>query len=361
MIGNVRDILVVDDVQENLQVLNQILKANGYKVRPVNSGKTALGIIERNPPDLILLDITMPDMDGYQVCQILKENDRFKEIPVIFISALSETFDKMKAFKMGGVDYITKPFQAEEVLSRIQSHLKIATLQNELKMHAEGLEVLVDKQIKQISEQQFVIIFALAKLAQTRDDATGKHLDRVGKYCSVLSEQLKKNLAYEKEISDLFIENIAYASCLHDIGKVAIPDAILLKPGPDRLNESETEIMKTHTTLGAETLKKIRDKNMYYDIFDMSYDIAYYHHEMWDGNGYPTGIKGTEIPLAARIMAVADVYDALKSERCYKGALPHEETLKEIRANAGTQFDPAIVEAFLQVNEKILEIWQDNV
>ncbi|MBM3305818.1 MAG: response regulator [Candidatus Aminicenantes bacterium] len=343
------DILVVDDTPANLQLLASMLKERGYKTRPVPSGMLALQAALSDPPDLILLDIHMPEMDGYQVCQSLKADERLKDIPVIFISALTEVLDKVKAFSVGGVDYITKPFQVEEVKARVETHLEIRRLQQQLMRHNRQLGRLVQAQVKKISDTQMAMIFALAKLAESRDDDSGLHLERVQAFCGKLAEGLAGRPRFGRQIDAAFIENICHASPLHDIGKVAIPDRIVLKPG--KLTPEEFEVMKTHASLGAETLEAVQRRFPGNAILDMGIAIARFHHEKWNGQGYPQGLAGEAIPLCARIMAVADVYETLRAKRCYKPAFSHEESMDIIVSSSGTHFDPEIVKAFLELRE----------
>jgi len=358
------NILIVDDTPANLHVLFDMLKQRGFAPRPVPSGKLALQAMEIEPPDLVLLDISMPDMDGYEVCQSIKSNEKLKEIPVIFISALSETFDKVKAFSVGGVDYIPKPFQVEEVYARIETQLKVRRLQMELKKNIQTLEERVLAQIKEISASQMATIFALAKLAESRDDDTGKHLERVRAYCRLLAEHLSRNPAYGNHISKTMIDNIYHASPLHDIGKVAIPDRILLKPG--KLTVEEFEVMKQHSLIGAQTLEAVARQYPQNQMILIGIKIAHFHHEWWDGSGYPDGLAEEAIPLSARIMAVADIYDALRSNRVYKSAVAQAEACEMIRGSSGTHLDPALVSAFWElkgefnvVSEKVKDGMED--
>ena len=347
VVGN---ILVVDDVPANLTLLAGMLKEKGHRVRPVPSGKLALKAVEHEPPDLILLDITMPEMDGFEVCRRLKQDTRFQEIPIIFISALTETLDKVTAFSSGGVDYVTKPFQFDEVEARVETHLKLHRYQSRL-------EELVKEQVKEISDSQVSTIFALSKLTESRDKSTGKHLERVQIYCRLLAEKLSREEPYNSVIADTFINNIFNASPLHDIGKVAIPDHVLLKPG--RLAAEEFEIMKTHSLIGAATMEAVNEIYRNNAFISMGISIARAHHERWDGTGYPNGLKEEEIPLAARIMAIADVYDALRSKRCYKGAFSREQSSEIIKDGSGTQFDPSLVKAFLEMEESFDRIGRE--
>ena len=343
-------ILIVDDAPENLEVLERFLKSKGYRTRPVPSGKLALQAAESDPPDLILLDIHMPEIDGYEVCRQLKENEKLRDVPVLFLSALSETMDKVKAFQVGGVDYVTKPFEFEEVLSRVKTHLKIRSLQIELEKHSRHLEDLVAVQVKEISDSQLAAIFALAKIAESRDANTGKHLERGQAFCRLLATKLSEQPRYRGQIGSSYVENIHHASSLHDIGKVGIPDSILLKPG--KLSREEFETVKTHAALGAQTLEAVRSKYPRNAFISMGIAIARSHHEKWDGSGYPDGLSGEDIPLSARIMAVADVYDALRSKRCYKPVFSHEKSRAIIVESSGTQFDPSLVEAFVELEEQ---------
>jgi putative two-component system response regulator len=345
------NIMIVDDTPTNLHVLCDMLEQRGYFPRPVPSGKLAIQAIQIEPPDLILLDITMPEMNGFEVCQHLKANPVLKDIPIIFISALTETLDKVRAFGVGGVDYITKPFQIDEVYARIETHLKVRHLQLELERTIHHLEERVQQQVKEISDSQMATIFALAKLAESRDDETGQHLDRVRTFCKILSDGLAQNSAYSPQISNNFVLTMYHASPLHDIGKVGIPDSILLKPC--KLTNEEFEVMKQHAFIGARTLRAVSDQYPNNAIIVMGIDISGHHHERWDGGGYPDGLAGEAIPLSARIMAVADVYDALRSKRVYKPAFTHAATAEIILESSGTHLDPIVVKTFNDLNESL--------
>lgn len=342
-------IVIVDDTPENLKVLSGMLRDRGYEARPVTSGKLALQAIRSCPPDLILMDITMPEMNGYEVCEEIKKDDRLKGIPVIFISALSETMDKVRAFSAGGVDYVTKPFQFDEVNARVETHLKLRQLMTRL-------EEMVMKKVQEISASQMATIHAMARLAQSRDDSTGTHLERVQGYCRLLTIGLSKTERYKDLIDERYIDLVVQASPLHDIGKVGISDWLLLKPG--KLSDDEFAIMMTHTLIGAETLGEVRTYYPQNEFIEMGIQMARWHHEKWDGTGYPDGIYGENIPLAARIMAVADVYDALKSERCYKAAFSHEQCVEIILSESGLSFDPDIVAVFMDSHSEFFEMWE---
>lgn len=341
-------ILIVDDTPENLRVLSGMLRNNGYEVRPVTSGKLALQAVTNQPPDMILLDINMPEMNGYEVCEHIKQDEVLKGIPVIFISALSETLDKVRAFSVGGVDYITKPFQLEEVNARVATHLNLRRLTTHL-------EDLVQEKVGELTASQMATIMAMARLAQSRDDATGTHLERVQGYCRILAAELAQLPRYRDLIDERFIELVYEASTLHDIGKVGIPDSVLLKPG--KLTSEEYEIMKQHTVIGAKTLEDVKVFYPLNEFVETGIQMARWHHERWDGTGYPDGLTREDIPLAARIMALADMYDALKSERCYKAALPHEQCYEMIMTESGTVFDPDLIDVFKKVHLKLYDIW----
>jgi putative two-component system response regulator len=349
-----KTILIVDDTPENLRVLLQLLKHQGYKVRAAPNGKLALQAAASDPPDLILLDIMMPEMDGYEVCRRLKQDEQLREIPVVFLSALGETLDKVRAFDAGGVDYVTKPFQFEEVRARVEIHLRMRGLQVQLEAHNRQLQDRVEEQVREISDSQMATIVALARLAESRDKGTGKHIERVQIYCRLLATCLREHPARQEKVNEAFIENIFRASPLHDIGKVAIRDSILLKPGP--LTPSEFDEMKSHTTLGAQTLEEVQKAYPKNGFVRMGIEIARSHHERWDGTGYPHGLAGTAIPLSARIMAVADSYDAARSRRFYKPALPHAECCAAIYRRSGTYLDPVVVEAFGAVEARFCSV-----
>ncbi|MEN8173287.1 MAG: HD domain-containing phosphohydrolase, partial [Chloroflexota bacterium] len=338
---------VVDDTPANLKLLTEMLNARGYNARPVPNGRRALQAAKHDPPDLILLDINMPDMDGFEVCDVLKKDKDLQGIPVLFISAVEETTEKVRAFDAGGVDFISKPFQFDEVNARVETHLKLRSFQ----LH---LEELVEEKIKELSASQMSTIFALAKLAESRDDETGKHIERVRLYAKIMVDELKNHHRFKRFIDAQFIENIYHATPLHDIGKVGIRDDILLKPG--KLTDEEFETMKSHTILGAETLEFVRAQYPNNNFINMGIAIARSHHESWDGSGYPDGLSGDDIPLSARIMTIADEYDALRSARPYKQTYSHEQCVEIIMAQKGIHFDPDIADTFFRIQDLFREV-----
>jgi len=333
------DILIVDDTLENLQLLASILKEVGYKVRPASSGKQAIAAIEHRQPDLILLDIKMPEMDGYEVCRLLKSRPETKAIPIIFISALTDLEDKLKAFQVGGLDYISKPFQFEEVKARVWTHLQLKSYQDEMEVKvAEGVQN-VKLLTEEVIETQREIIFTMGEICETRSHETGMHINRVAEYCYLLA-----NLAGSEDAWQ-----IKQASPMHDIGKMAISDAILHKPG--KLNEEEWKVMRTHAAVGYKMLSVSQRP-----LLQMAATIAHEHHEKWDGTGYPRGLKGTEISFAGRVTALADVFDALNHKRCYKEAWPIDKVFALLKEQRGKHFDPDLIDLLFASKEEFLKI-----
>ncbi len=338
------NVLIVDDAPENLRLLSAILRRGGLAPRPARSGRLAIEAAVVDPPDLVLLDITMPEMSGFEVCRWFKQDDRLRDIPVIFISGLQGVEDKVEAFRSGGVDFVSKPFQEQEVLARVQTHLRLRQLQSELMNNNQLLEGRILEQVRVLTASQLATIFALAKLAEVRDEDTGMHIDRVRTFSKVLAERMRERRVRGSQLTDAFIDDLYQTASLHDIGKVGTPDAILLKPA--RLTPDEFEIMKRHTTLGASTLAMVLKKFPDNQFLRMGADVARSHHEKWDGGGYPHGLKGEAIPLSARIVALADFYDALTSKRCYHPPVSHEKTREMIFEGDGRHFDPEVVAAF---------------
>ena len=349
-------ILVVDDVEVNLIILEEIIKNMGYQAILAQSVKEAFDLMkeEDNLPQIILSDISMPDIDGFVFCSMLKKNPYTRNIPVIFISAMDQAADLSKGFEMGAVDYIPKPFEKTEVEMRINTHLKLYTLQKDLEENNRRLSMIVTRQMEKMRLEQRNIMYALAKLVESRESESGMHYKNVAYNSRLLAQGMQMSSVFENDVTDNFIETIESAAGLHDIGKIKIPDAILLKN--DTLTEEERKIMSTHAELGAKTLMEIYEGVEKNDFINMAIDIAYYHHENWDGTGYPKGLKGQEIPLAARIVKVVDVFDALIGERIYKEALPLEEGLKNMEEGSGKYFDPDIIQVFLKIYRNFIGI-----
>jgi len=354
-------ILIVDDEPLNIRVLMELLKPY-YRLVAAKNGAQALKRAAAEPlPDAILLDIMMPDMSGYEVCQHLKDNEATRDIPIIFVSAMGAVGDETKGLEMGGVDYITKPISPPIVLARLKTHLFLKQARELLRDQNRTLEVLVTERTQELAITQDVTILCMAGLAEARDNETGNHIRRTQHYVKLLANTLRKNPRFADDLNEQAIELLFKSAPLHDIGKVGIPDRILLKPG--RLDAAEFEIMKTHTTLGRDAIAGAEQallastgNHSGSSFLGYAREIAYSHQEKWDGSGYPQGLSGTEIPLSARLMAVADVYDALISKRVYKPAFSHEEAVRIITEGKGQHFDPDVVTAFEQVLDEFLTI-----
>ena len=348
-------ILVVDDTPDNLKLMSALLK-DAYKVKIANSGEKALSIAASDaPPDLILLDIMMPEMDGYEVCERLKRDRATRDIPIIFLTAMTKTEDEEKGLKLGAVDYITKPISPPVVLARVETHLKLKASADFLRDKSDFLEQEVQKRTREVAAIQDVTILAMASLAETRDSDTGNHIRRTQYYVKALAEKLKTHPRFKDVLDDSTIAMLFKSAPLHDIGKVGIPDKILLKPG--RFDPHEFAIMKTHTTLGRSAIEHAEQSlGTSVDFLTCAKEIAQWHQEKWDGSGYPDGIGGDHIPVSARLMAVADVYDALISRRVYKEGMPHEKAVQIITEGKGSHFDPDMVDAFLDLQDEFRAI-----
>lgn len=348
-------VLVVDDTPENLVLMSGLLK-DDYRVRVANSGEKALALISSHGvPDLILLDVMMPGMDGYQVCTALKTNPETASIPVIFLTARSQIEDERKGFELGAVDYITKPISPPIVMARVRTQLALKQANDQLRHKNEYLEREVEQRTREVTAIQDVTIMAMTSLAETRDTDTGNHILRTQNYVRALALKLQEHPRFCTFLTEKNIESLTKSAPLHDIGKVGIPDHILLKP--DRLTEDEFEIMKTHTVLGQNAICQAEQAlGMDVPFLRMAKEIAMSHQERWDGSGYPEGLSGDDIPISARLMAVADVYDALISRRVYKEPMPHEAALDVIADGSGRHFDPDIVAAFLEIHHEFREI-----
>lgn len=348
-------ILVVDDTPDNLSLMRELLM-DDYQVRLANGGERALKLAAQEPhPDLILLDIMMPGLDGYEVCQRLKTDPLTREIPVVFLTAKTEFEDEKRGLEMGAVDYITKPISPPIVLARVKIHLALKAHADFLRDKSDFLEVEVTKRTREVMAIQDVTILAMASLAETRDSDTGNHIRRTQFYVKALAQHLSTNPKYSAQLTDGYIQMLFKSAPLHDIGKVGIPDRILLKPG--RFEPAEFELMKTHTTLGRDAIEHAEKQlGMHVEFLSMAKEIALSHQEKWDGSGYPQGLAGEAIPLSARLMAVADVYDALISRRVYKEGMPHEKAANIIQEGRGSHFDPDLVDAFVVLQQEFRDI-----
>ena len=342
-------ILVVDDVEVNVIILEEIIQNMGYEALSATSVKQALELMqnEMTLPQVILTDISMPDIDGYEFCTILKKDPYTRDIPVIFISAMDSSADLSKGFELGAVDYIAKPFERVEVEMRINTHLKLYTLQRDLEENNKRLSLVVTKQMEKLRIEQKNIMLALARLVENKECASGNHHSNIAYNSRLLAQAMQMSPVFEHMMTETFIDTIESSAGLHDIGKIMIPDSIILKKGS--LTDEEYKIMMTHSELGAQTLMDIYEGMERNEFINMAIEIAYYHHENWDGTGYPKKLEGIDIPLAARIVRVVDVFDSMLGERAYRKSIPLEEVLKFIENGAGTYFDPEIVKIFLKI------------
>ena len=348
-------ILVVDDSADNLTLMYGLLKGH-YRVKVANTGAKALSYArEEAKPELILLDIMMPGLSGYEVLRELKANPATRNIPVIFLTAMSAVTDEKKGLEMGAADYISKPVSPPIVLARIRTQLENKAAADFLRDQNVYLEAEVKRRTREITAIQDVTIVALASLAETRDSDTGNHIRRTQYYVRLLAEKLKSHPRFSYFLSEPMIDMLYKSAPLHDIGKVGIPDRILLKPA--RLTPEEFEIMKSHTTLGRCAIEAA-EKQLGAEVgfLGLAKTIAYYHQEKWDGSGYPTGASGDDIPIPARLMALADVYDALISRRIYKKSMPHEQAAELIRQGRGHHFDPDVADAFVELQDEFRAI-----
>jgi putative two-component system response regulator len=320
-------VLVVDDEPANLRVLNQLLN-DTYKLVFAKSGQEAIRLVEKERPNLILLDVMMPDMTGYEVCEQLKKNIKFKSIPIIFVTALSDPIDEAKGLNLGAVDYISKPISPAVVKARVKTHLS-----------------LVD--VEELKKSRLEVIQRLGRASEYKDNETGMHVMRMSHYSRVVAEAYGFSKAYTN--------NLFRAAPMHDIGKIGIPDSIMLKPG--KLTEEEFSIMKKHPEIGAEILGESDS-----GLIALAKVVSLTHHEKWDGTGYPNQLKGENIPIEGRIVALADVFDALTSVRPYKDEWPVEKAMEFIHSQKGKHFDPELVDCLEQQLDKILDIkerWKD--
>ena len=343
-------ILAVDDTATNIEVVKGILSQD-YLIQAALSGKMALKIIDKRQPDLILLDVMMPEMDGYQVCQQLKSQDSTKDIPIIFLTAKVQEDDETKGLALGAVDYITKPISPAILKERIKNHLLLKASRDLMERQNEILEERVIERTNQLAELQDVAMVAMGALAESRDPETGNHIRRTQHYVRVLAQALSKMPQYQQLLTPEIITAMYKSAPLHDIGKVGIADNILLKPG--KLTEEEFEIMKKHAAYGRDAIVAAEKSIEVADNFlTFAKEIAYSHHEKWDGTGYPEGLAAEDIPLSARLMAIADVYDALISSRVYKPAFSHEKAVTIIAEGRGSHFDPNMVDCFLSITDE---------
>lgn len=355
-------ILVVDDDIKNSKLLLEILALQNYEVFLGGSGKECFDILESvSGIDLILLDVMMPDMDGYEVCRRIKTDALLKDIPIIFLTSLDDNESQLRGFDSGAVDFITKPFQRKILGARVKTQIELRQSKEKLnKTNAKlekfncKLEDIVKSRTRELTLTQEVTIECMASLAESRDAETGMHIKRTKYYVKELALYLKGKPKYKDFLDNRTIDMLYQSAPLHDIGKIAIPDSILHKPG--KLTNEEFSVMKMHTLYGSKAIAESEEKLTKMSFLRYAKEMAATHHEKWDGTGYPLGLKADQIPISGRIMALADVYDALVPKRIYKDAISHEKAIEIIKEGRGTHFDPDIVDAFLAIESKFREI-----
>ena len=347
-------VLVVDDDTANLMLAKKILGGD-YRIAAANSGEAAIRDLENNRPDLILADINMPDMDGFEMVAQIKQNPLWRSIPVIFLTADKSEETEIRCFKAGAVDFVGKPFLPDILTSRVNRTLELERYRNDLEKMVEEQAQQLTGALRRISDIQEHVIMGMANLIESRDGSTGKHVKSTRMYVKMIAEELENKGLFPDIINKDYIEKLCKAAPLHDVGKIQVPDSILQKPG--KLTPEEYEQIKHHTTCSAAILDDIIGDVEEEDYVRLVKDVAMCHHERWDGKGYPKGLSGEEIPLGARIMAIADVFDALYEERCYKPAIrPIERIYEILEEGKGTQFDPVIMEVFLGMDEQLRDM-----
>ena len=330
-----KTIFVVDDNDTNLTMAEEALEKQ-YRLLTLPSAAKMFSLLEKIKPDLILLDIEMPEMDGFEALQLLKASAGSADIPVIFLTSMTDAEVEVRGFQLGVVDFITKPFSAPVLLNRIKTHLNI--------------DELIRDRTSQIQRLKNAIVFSFADMVEKRDQGTGGHIERTSEYIRILIDAMIERGVHDADLRNMDIESLISSARLHDVGKIAIPDGILNKPG--KLTDEEFEIMKTHTTEGELVIEQMASRAEDDGFLSNAKQFAGYHHERWDGKGYPHGVKENDIPLQGRIMAIVDVYDALVSERPYKKPFSDEEAVGIIMENAGKQFDPLIADVFYKVKDQ---------
>ncbi len=347
-------ILIVDDTPANLSLLSSLLKEH-YRIKVANNGKKALELAQKNPPDLILLDIMMPEINGYEVCRSLKSTVLTDKIPVIFLTAKTGIEDEELGFELGAVDFIHKPISPPIVMARIKSQLEIKEWHTAIQDKNVWLEQQVEQRLTEINDLQYATICVMTSMAEFRDETTGNHIRRTQEYVYMLAVELSKYTHYNALLTPSYIEQMSKSAPLHDIGKIAIPDDILLKPG--KHTDEEYTIMKTHAQRGFDMLqcagKYMGEKG---EFLTLAMEIAGSHHEKWDGSGYPNNLSGNDIPVSARLMALADVFDALLSNRPYKKSMSAEKTIRIILEGSGSHFDPEIVDVFMTIKDEMFKV-----
>jgi putative two-component system response regulator len=351
-----KTIMLVDDNATNLTIGKNILIKN-YDVFTLESGFKLFKVLRRLLPDLILLDIEMPEMNGYEVIKHLKASDQYCRIPVIFLTAKNDSGSELEGLSLGAVDYITKPFSPPLLIKRIEHQVlledqkrSLEIQKKELEVYNEHLEDLVEQKTRTVVELQNAVLQTMAEMVEWRDDVTGEHINRTQQFLGILVEGVLERGIYPEYAGIMRDKFFIQSAQLHDVGKIGIQDAILSKP--DRLTTEEFELVKNHTSFGGMVINRISRNTTEQGFLNHARLFAMTHHEHWDGTGYPAGLKGTDIPIHGRLMAIADVYDALISQRPYKAALPHQEAVGIIVRGKGSHFDPVLTDVFIEVEPR---------
>jgi len=366
-----KTIIMVDDNLSNLTIGTNVLESY-YDLITLNSGELLLKVLEKKIPDLILLDVDMPGMNGFDTIKAIKSNKQYSHIPVVFLTAKSDSLSELEGLSLGAIDYIAKPFSPPLLLKRIELHILVESQKNdliekqdeliaqkkELQKFNENLREMVAEKTKTVLELQNTILSTIANLVESRDTNTGSHIERTQSYLRILMNALWKSDDYWDEVSEWDIELFLQSAQLHDVGKISIDDSILRKPG--KLTPEEFTMIKEHAEIGKKIIEGIESKTSQHAFLEQARILTMTHHEKWDGSGYPLGLKGEEIPLQGRLMAIADVYDALISDRPYKKAFNHEEAVEIIKKDSGTHFDPGLVEIFLSVSDELYNAAMKN-
>lgn len=344
-------VLIVDDVEINREILGEIVTDMGYQTQLAESGIQALECIKERPPNLVLTDISMPEMDGYELCRRLKADVHTRDIPIIFISAFDKTTDIVKGFELGGGDYITKPFIPELVKARVNVHLKLYEATRKVTEANRHLQISVNEQIRQLEQERRGVLYALVGVAVKNSQYDEKYIERMRYNCHILAQSMQLSPLFSDVISDNFVDTVQLAAPLCDIGNIGVSKDILQKK--TTLTEEEREIMRDHTKIGAKLLSDLKVTNDYNDFMQISMDITHYHHENWDGSGYPEGKQGNDIPLAAQIVAMSSMFCALTEERSFRRSYGKDEALEIMRQEAQQKFNPDIFNIFCKVARQL--------
>ncbi len=347
-----RKILIVDDNITNLNIARKAL-CDDYNVVLIKDGQMALNELTKIKPDLILLDVEMPGLSGFDVIKVIKDDmgEPYKSIPIIFLTAKDDGDSEFLGLSLGAVDYVVKPFSAALLKKRVQLHL-------ELHDYSNNLERIVEEKTAHIKELQYAIVYSLSEMVERRDHNTGGHILRTSKYLKTLLQQVRTDGCYGGELDSVDMDTYAHASQMHDVGKICVSDTILLKEGS--LTPEEFEVMKEHATYGGEIIRSAMKTTSAAEFLEAAEIFASSHHEKWNGTGYPVGLKGEDIPIGGRLMAIVDAYDAITSERPYKKAKTHEQAVEIIKADSGTHFDPLLVNSFLEISDRFKSIATDD-